>query len=52
MKLKGPNHWEWFRENIDALFDCAPDLSSAKDAGSEMIERSLGIQGIAVSTLE
>lgn len=52
VKLKGPNHWEWFRENIDALFDCAPDLSSAKDAGSEMIERSLGIQGIAVSTLE
>lgn len=52
VKLKGPNHWEWFKENIDALFDCAPDISSAKDSGSEMIERSLGIQGIAVSRVE
>ena len=52
MKLKGPNHWEWFTSHIDALFDCSPDLASAKDACSEMIERSLGIQGIAVSILQ
>ena len=49
MKLKGPNHWEWFTSHIDALFDCAPDLTAVKDGGSEMIERALGIQHIAVS---
>lgn len=36
-------------QNIDALFDCAPELASAKDGGTEVIERILGIQGIGVS---
>lgn len=49
VKLKGPNHWEWFKENIDAFFDCAPDMAATKDIVSEMIERALGLQGIAVS---